>query len=792
MSTDVCLQFNGQRQSLKSILCEIKPDLYTMKEGLEIMELHKKFYDEADCHGPASMHSSEPRTLPDGRICVEKLGSRGSSSGMNKETNRLATFQNWPENSPVNYQHLARAGFYFTGLRDVVKCFFCGGEVEGWEYGDTAMGEHKKHFPTCEFVIGRTTSNISLLELNERPEFERKLSSKIEQSQRDIERRAKEKEAMLERSDPSEMKKDLVRPNSASSSFSAMSEQMEEEEESPATLFGKYNQEHVRLQSFKNWPRTSPIEPRDLAKAGFYYVGQDDSVQCFACFGQISRWKPCDVPAVEHKTHFPNCPFVQGLDVGNLPISTPPVMHVGMAPPIRSYSTPGPSPDQLRAGQFLQQQRNLRASKEPLNNCKHPNFVQEAARLGTFRNWPGKLGYHHVTPRVLAKAGFYYTGLVDECKCFYCDGGLKNWEPTDEPWTEHAKWFPRCEWLIQQRGQAFITHVQQVNPPPISSGYKTTTQVKNEPDYAETDHHYYVQPLSFHDPPIGREEPYSQVQPPHSFQTSYQERQPLPSPPLTRSNKEMTIEEEKEAALREYESRHREPEAAAEFNFRPKTKKLEEAEPSDLKSKLADEMSNTASSIDNFMESPTAQMAVEMGYHNDLIRYVVTKHFKKTGKQFSSADDLLESIWEAQGQGIDPTLSVGKAVGGQDLDYLRKPPKELESAAARPSSIVEIQALKLAGLSIHDDDEPPPRRNPSPKTVAPATHIGSLKPQTSVSSSESSVLDKQLCKICLDNELSTVFLPCKHLATCSECAARVTECPMCRQPIIDSLTVYMP
>ena len=66
------------------------------------------------------------------------------------------------------------------------------------------------------------------------------------------------------------------------------------------------------------------------------------------------------------------------------------------------------------------------------------------------------------------------TGLVDECKCFHCDGGLKNWEPTDEPWTEHAKWFPRCEWLIQQRGQAFIAHDQQVNPPPISTPVSTS------------------------------------------------------------------------------------------------------------------------------------------------------------------------------------------------------------------------------------------------------------------------------------------------------------------------------
>ncbi len=34
-------------------------------------------------------------------------------------------------------------------------------------------------------------------------------------------------------------------------------------------------------------------------------------------------------------------------------------------------------------------------------------------------------------------------GLSDQVKCFYCDGGLRNWQPHDEPWTEHARWFTR-------------------------------------------------------------------------------------------------------------------------------------------------------------------------------------------------------------------------------------------------------------------------------------------------------------------------------------------------------------
>uniref|UniRef100_A0A7N8XF89 RING-type E3 ubiquitin transferase n=1 Tax=Mastacembelus armatus TaxID=205130 RepID=A0A7N8XF89_9TELE len=84
----------------------------------------------------------------------------------------------------------------------------------------------------------------------------------------------------------------------------------------------------------------------------------------------------------------------------------------------------------------------------------------EDSRLTTFHNWPTEAS---VQPDVLARAGFFYTGHGDNVKCFYCDGGLRNWEPGDDPWQEHAKWFPRCEFLIQSRGQDYISNIQDAH-----------------------------------------------------------------------------------------------------------------------------------------------------------------------------------------------------------------------------------------------------------------------------------------------------------------------------------------
>lgn len=66
------------------------------------------------------------------------------------------------------------------------------------------------------------------------------------------------------------------------------------------------------------------------------------------------------------------------------------------------------------------------------------------------------------TPRELSIAGFFYVGYGDYVRCFFCGGGLRNWEPGDDAWVEHARWFQKCSFLLQNRGVDFVTLVQSV------------------------------------------------------------------------------------------------------------------------------------------------------------------------------------------------------------------------------------------------------------------------------------------------------------------------------------------
>jgi hypothetical protein len=70
-----------------------------------------------------------------------------------------------------------------------------------------------------------------------------------------------------------------------------------------------YVTEAARLATYpENF--TCVIDKDELVKAGLYYSGPDDKVQCFACNGKLYNWEIGDNAMIEHKKHFPRCAYV--------------------------------------------------------------------------------------------------------------------------------------------------------------------------------------------------------------------------------------------------------------------------------------------------------------------------------------------------------------------------------------------------------------------------------------------------------------------------------------------------
>jgi len=50
--------------------------------------------------------------------------------------------------------------------------------------------------------------------------------------------------------------------------------------------------------------------------------------------------------------------------------------------------------------------------------------------------------------------------------------------------------------------------------------------------------------------------------------------------------------------------------------------------------------------------------------------------------------------------------------------------------------------------------------------------------------------DTKLCKVCMENEIDMLLLPCRHLVVCRRCSAKVKTCPVCREHIETTIEVF--
>lgn len=94
-------------------------------------------------------------------------------------------------------------------------------------------------------------------------------------------------------------------------------------------------------------------------------------------------------------------------------------------------------------------------------------YNQERVRLESFKpfeKWPHK----HISPKTLAKIGFYYKGAPDIVRCFACHVTLKDWANVDDVVCEKKEWSPHCPMLFNS-GNIPLQPVQELDVliPPI-------------------------------------------------------------------------------------------------------------------------------------------------------------------------------------------------------------------------------------------------------------------------------------------------------------------------------------
>ncbi|KAJ8716649.1 hypothetical protein PYW07_003276 [Mythimna separata] len=221
-------------------------------------------------------------------------------------------------------------------------------------------------------------------------------------------------------------------PSSSSSSSTFSVDKTDNHDFSFGTESVDMRTEDARIKTFEKWPVTF-LSGDELARNGFYYLGRGDEVRCAFCKVEIMKWVEGDDPAKDHQRWAPQCPFVRKLG--------------------SSASSETSSNGRDECGS-----RAATSSTTPprMTGPVHPRYASETARLRSFQDWPRCMKQK---PEELAEAGFFYTGQGDKTKCFYCDGGLKDWENDDVPWEQHARWFDRCAYVQLVKGREYVQKV---------------------------------------------------------------------------------------------------------------------------------------------------------------------------------------------------------------------------------------------------------------------------------------------------------------------------------------------
>ncbi|CAO2636190.1 Baculoviral IAP repeat-containing protein 2 [Lemmus lemmus] len=567
------------------------------------------------------------------------------------ELYRLSTYSAFPAGVPVSERSLARAGFYYTGVNDKVKCFCCGLMLDNWKQGDSPVEKHRQLYPSCSFV--QTLNPAS------RPEASPQTS--------------------LPSAVPS-LSTSLENTGYFSGSYSSFPSDpvnFRANQDCPALRTSPCSYamitEEARFLTYSVWP-LSFLSPAELARAGFYYIGPGDRVACFACGGKLSNWEPKDDAMSEHRRHFPNCPFLEN------------------------------------------------SSETQRFSVSNLSMQTHTARMRTFLCWPSCVP---VEPEQLASAGFYYTDRNDDVKCFCCDGGLRCWESGDDPWVEHAKWFPRCEFLIRMKGQEFVDEIQARHP------------------------HLLEQLLSTSDTP-GEES----------------------DPPIV--------------------------------HFGP------------------DESSEDAV----MMNTPVVKAALEMGFSRSLVRQTVQRQILATGENYRTVSDIVSALVSAEDESREEKDRHTEEAASGDLQLIRKNRMALfqqltcvlpildslleasvitkqEHDVIRQKTQIPLQARELIDTILVKGNAAANIFKTCLKEInstlyenlfveknmeyIPAEDVSGL----SLEEQLRRLQEERTCKVCMDREVSIVFIPCGHLVVCQECAPSLRKCPICRGTIKGTVRTFL-
>jgi hypothetical protein len=383
--------------------------------------------------------------------------------GYEDELRRIASFSKCSEENWIPAVPLAENGYHFEPDASII-CHFCKSKTPTWQKD---WNPKQKHAPNCPFLSGQECGNIPMKPSTDNGKYQPAVQIAIDDLQ--LAQLQKKTEVLLRNSKRSvdtfknpqlpedqmeslsitngQQENDALetdpQPSTSNSNTSTQSQQPQDKASGLRYFVHTYDErgqpistsqkmefnskeeranvsmkkEIDRFKTFTNvWKKSDVISPVELAKAGFYYAGTGDRVRCAFCNGVLRNWAIGDNATTEHRRHYPTCPLVLNLDVGNEPhISDLSGLQTSTPATTTHPNTAKKSPAAI-AQRPQSAQRNVQ-SLGPVTPAlisgtisipKHSNFSTAESRMLTYDAWPTT---NVQSPNELAVAGFFYTGL---------------------------------------------------------------------------------------------------------------------------------------------------------------------------------------------------------------------------------------------------------------------------------------------------------------------------------------------------------------------------------------------
>ncbi|XP_053388415.1 death-associated inhibitor of apoptosis 2-like, partial [Mercenaria mercenaria] len=207
-----------------------------------------------------------------------------------------------------------------------------------------------------------------------------------------------------------------------------------------------------------------------------------------------------------------------------------------------------------------------------------------------------------------------------------------------------------------------------------------------------------------------------------------------------------------------------------------------------------------AQEVERILLSDAAQSVLEMGYQPRIIKKAIEQILRQDGNSKITAQFLMEKVLEIEEAENPPQATAAPAQAHAPPEAAaaqppaKPPPQTTKPEAAKAPEGATVQSNtektkdqdKKGKASIENKDKKEGNTNSVPKEDEAAS-----QDPKAIKAENEQLKEQTLCKVCLDNTVCIVFLPCGHLVTCADCAPAMRKCPICRALVKGTVRTYM-